>query len=484
MEIERLDLKTKGQGPEVIRQGRLLVNRLFALIRTSRTHDIQHPLAQEAAQKVLEVVRNIYHTEREATLAASFGLLKVNDTWLKTSGAGQGLFQFIIDEFKERGIGGLSFGPLLSTQELLTFVSIFNHADFPLLERSLEPSGVTNITLLEPEKALQEEEAERKDIKARSIQAFSKGLHLYRQLLDTCRAKQRLNFRGAKRVVQTMVDIVSRDESVLMALAAFKHYDDYTFKHSMNVCIYAIAFGHQLGLDRNTLAYLGMAGFFHDIGKLLVPKEVLTKPSKLNDEEWEEMKKHVIYGAGYLLNSPKLDELLANNIIVAYEHHLEVSLGGYPSLRKSREVDLFSRIVSIVDGYDALTNGRVYRPQPYTPLAALTMMLERKGSKYDEALLGSFLHLAGVYPVGTVVRLNTGEIALVYRISHRSEDPQRPVVKVFTDAKGQRIGPYIFDLRSRPLSGLQPQGNFAKTIVQTLDSHAYFSSYHEYLDML
>ncbi len=462
----------------LLRLGRQLVELMFALIRTSRTHQPNHPLTLETAQRLLEIIRKINSLENEVELGLFLGLLKLNDIWLKTSIAGQSVFQFVTDEFKERGIGGISFGPLLTGQELVDFIALFNRADISVLETEMEPAGVTSISLIEPSE--EDEEKGRKAVHDQSMTTFSRGLSLDRELLNMVKVSGRLNFKAAKRVVQNMVDLVSKDESVLMALAAFRHYDDYTFKHSMNVCVYAIAFGHQLGLGKRTLAHLGMASFFHDIGKLLVPKEVLTKQAKLSEQEWEEMKRHVIYGTRYLLKSPRLDEVLANSAIVAYEHHLEVSLDGYPELLNEREVDLFSRIVSIVDCYDALTNGRVYRPRPFTPVEALNMMLERKGSKYDEGLLRYFLGLVGVYPVGSVVRLDSGETALVYKISHWSRNPQRPVVKIFADADGNQISHYFYDLRTRE----EPGGKFLKSIVQTLDSRRYFADYREYLDML
>jgi HD-GYP domain-containing protein (c-di-GMP phosphodiesterase class II) len=461
----------------LLKLGRQLVERMFAFIRTSRTHQANHPLTMEAAERLVETIREIQSLENEVELAVFLGMLKLNDVWLKTSIAGQSVFQFIINELKERGIGGISFGPLLNAQELVNFITLFNRADLPILEAEMEQAGVASISLTEPS---EEEEKGRKAVHDQSITAFSRGLSLYRELLNMVKVSGRLNLKSAKRVVQNMVDLVSKDESVLMALTAFRHYDDYTFKHSMNVCVYGIAFGHQLGLGKKTLANLGMAGFFHDIGKLLVPKEVLTKKAKLSEDEWEEMKRHVTYGAGYLLKSPRLDEVLADSAIVAYEHHLEVCLGGYPKLQKERELDLFSRIISIVDCYDALTNGRAYRPRPFTPIEALKMMLEQKGSKYDEGLLSYFLGLVGVYPVGSVVRLDSGETALVYKISHWSRNPQRPVVKIFADASGKRIPPYLYDLRTREAPG----GDFLKSIVQTLDSRRYFSDYREYLDML
>lgn len=465
---------------DLLRQGKVLVNRLFTFVRTSRMHDDTHPFVRETADNFLDTLRAVQEREGEVSLNIAYDMLKLNDFWLKTGLAGQAIFQFVIDELQQRGIGGISFGLLLTGEELVQFIYLFNHADMDELQRKMQRAGITNISLTEPPKAAREEDASRKNIRTRSIKTFSKGLHLYQQLMETVKANAPVTFKGAKRTIQTMVDVVCQDESVLMALGAFKQYDDYTFKHSMNVCVYSIAFGHQLGLDKTALAYLGMSGFFHDIGKLLVPKAVLTKPSKLSDDEWEEMKRHVIYGASYLLKSPNLDELLADNIVVAYEHHLDFNLGGYPVLRKERKLDLFSRIVSIADCYDALTNARVYRPSPYSPLEALTMMVEKKGVKYDEELLRAFLRLVGVYPVGSVVRLDSGEVALVYRVSHRSESPDRPIVKIFADANGNRIDPQLFDLRQHN----PDDGSHLKSITETLDSRAFFTSYEDYLEML
>ena len=207
------------------------------------------------------------------------------------------------------------------------------------------------------------------------------------------------------------MDNLVENESLLIGLTMIKDYDDYTYYHSVNVSILSMALGYKIGMDKKAIADLGMAALFHDMGKINVPEEILNKPTSFTDAEMEIMKQHPVWGLKSILNVKGFDINFIRSAIVAFEHHMHYNLTGYPSINnRNYKLDLFSRIVSIADQYDAMTSSRVYARTP-TPLnKALSIMLSRTKTQLDPYLTKVFINMVGVYPIGSLVVLNTGEI--------------------------------------------------------------------------
>ena len=159
---------------------------------------------------------------------------------------------------------------------------------------------------------------------------------------------------------------------------------------------------------------LGLAALFHDVGKTNIPKEVLNKPGKFDDDDWKIMKRHPFYGAREILLSKGVDETSIQSAIVALQHHMHCNLSGYPQVNEAPGIDIMTKIVSIADQYDAMTSSRVYSRIPRPPDGALRIMMENGGSQLDPTLMKLFVNLIGVYPIGSLVLLNTREMGLVY----------------------------------------------------------------------
>jgi len=225
----------------------------------------------------------------------------------------------------------------------------------------------------------------------------------------------------------------------------------------------SILFGLRLGLDKKRLSELGFAALFHDVGKIKLPHDLIAKPSEFDENDWKMIKKHPFLGAKSLLGIRSLDEFTRRAIVVAFEHHLNIDLSGYPEISKSRELNLFSRIVSIADAYDAMTSGRIYLKAPISPDDALRKMLYRQGKFYDPVLLKVFVNVVGIYPVGTLVFLNTGEIGLVFKVN--PDDLARPQVRIIADKEGEKKSPLEVDLSKKETT----TGEYPRSVVQTLD---------------
>ena len=234
-------------------------------------------------------------------------------------------------------------------------------------------------------------------------------------------------------IIDSLARLLSRDRRSLIPLTAPRPNDDFTFTHMVNVAVLAMAQGRALGIQGPLLREFGFAALMHDIGKVRTPAEILNKPGPLTRREFTVMKRHVIDGASILHRTPGVPALAP---IVAFEHHLGQDLSGYPENIGHRELNLCTQIVSIADVYDALRSHRVYRPG--MPAARVrTIMAQRDSPAFNRLLLRRFINLVGLYPIGSLVRLASGEVALVSR--EHPGDPFRPQVKVLLDRDGARL---------------------------------------------
>ncbi|MCH9025405.1 MAG: ParB/RepB/Spo0J family partition protein, partial [candidate division Zixibacteria bacterium] len=215
-------------------------------------------------------------------------------------------------------------------------------------------------------------------------------------------------------------------------LAAIKDYDDYTYAHSTNVCIYSLTLGVRLKMDRARLSQLGFAALFHDVGKVKLPSDLIKKPEAYDENDWLQMQQHPLLGAKTILRNMKLDLHTARGARGAFEHHINQDFTGYPQLKyKKRATNLFSKIIAIADSFDALTSGRIYVKKPIPPDEVLKKMHYQMAVKYDPFLLKIFTNIVGIYPAGSLVLLSTEELALI--LTNNKDNPAKPCVKLLGD---------------------------------------------------
>jgi HD-GYP domain-containing protein (c-di-GMP phosphodiesterase class II) len=207
-------------------------------------------------------------------------------------------------------------------------------------------------------------------------------------------------------------------------------YDEYTFTHSVNTAILAVSLGTFLSFSKPQLAALGVAGLMHDIGKVSVPIEIINKPGKLTDDEWEEVKRHPIEGALILADIPGVSKMA---MVAAFEHHQHGDVRGYPRMDDSHQQHLFSQIVAISDAYEALTAARVYYSIQMPAEKAVQILLSKRGSTFNPILVKAFVNMIGIFPIGTILKLDTGEIGLVV---HQTRDLMRPRVLLLSKFDG------------------------------------------------
>lgn len=251
-------------------------------------------------------------------------------------------------------------------------------------------------------------------------------------------------------------EIAVQDPLVISSLAMIKDYDNYTFNHSVNVGVIAMALAAHLKFEKQIIEIAGMAGFLHDIGKTMVSKSIINKPGKLTAIEFDEIKKHPEDGVKIIDKMAGLSPDIANAVL---GHHLRYNKKGYPEWAQSRDVGVMSRIIAIADCFDACTTLRVYQ-QPMPPATAINRMKELAGEHLDPDLVKSFAVMMGKYPPGTLVRLNSNEIALVWKSS--SINPDAPLVMVIFDPDGAKIAKPVIEK-------LLERGGGSQSIVGVVD---------------
>lgn len=294
---------------------------------------------------------------------------------------------------------------------------------------------------------------------AAAQQSRSRARSYIDQVFEDITAGETPDLEQARAVVNDLVESIMRNPDAQMCFTQLKNRDEYTAQHSVNVCVLALAFGRHLGLAPDDLNLLGTGALLHDIGKLKTPLEVLNKPGRLTDAEFEIMRQHPVHGRELLERIPGIPPEV---IDVAFSHHERLQGHGYPRGLQHDEISVWSRMVAIVDVYDAITSDRCYH-EGMAPTEALTRMYEWRIRDFDPDLLEQFVQCIGIYPIGSLVELSTGEVGVV--ISMNPKLRLRPKVSLVLDADKN---PY-FPARVLDLAGLVDHERTC-TIKRVLDS--------------
>ncbi|MDD2926695.1 HD-GYP domain-containing protein [Rhodoferax sp.] len=263
-------------------------------------------------------------------------------------------------------------------------------------------------------------------------------------MFEEVRMGKAVDVGGAKHLVEEISESVARNPGAIISLARLKTADDYTYMHSVAVCAMMVALARQLGLDETQTRSCGTAGLLHDVGKIAIPNDILNKPGKLTEAEFDLMKTHPLEGHRLLQNSPGVDPVALS---VALLHHEKVDSSGYPQGLRDDEISLYVKMASVCDVYDAITSNRPYKAG-WDPAQSLHKMAEWSKGHFDLHVFQAFVKSMGIYPIGSLVRLSSGRIGVVTEQSPRSLTT--PVVKVFFSTKSNlRMGPMLLDLSKK-----------------------------------
>lgn len=340
----------------------------------------------------------------------------------------------LTNRMSEKSIGRITILSDVSFEELQNFIKLFSvkGIDAGTLSGQMREQGITHIQLAQ-EGGEGDDQTADSDSEEDHIGTYNKALTAIRTICRDIERGRIPNSAPIIRIVDRMVGVTMREPATLLGLTMIKDYDNYTFNHCVNVGVLAMALGASLGLDAMSVKDLGIAGQLHDIGKTMIPKDILNKPGKLSSVEFDEMKRHSELGSKIIREMEGLDPHIAQTVL---GHHLHYNRSGYPEWACKLPFNQMIDIIATADTYDAITTLRVYQ-HPINPRMALNEMQKLVGTILDGRIMERFVEMMGRYPVGTLVRLDTNEVAVVYRPNPLDEEA--PVVRILIDGEGLRL---------------------------------------------
>ena len=399
---------------------------LTASIKSVVFYPQAHPSVRQPLEELVEIFNGMFREKTEIHLGVVEGVFFLENNLFVTPNSS---VAELAERLIEKGIHAMTLWAGVSLDDLFLFASLLARKNFAaeLVFAELSKQGVTTITygIDEVQDGGAAEEGE-----ATPVRTYHDALHAVRGAMKDIEngripASDRINA-----VVDNMVSLTIKDHTTLLGLAMIKDYDNYTFNHSVNVGILAVALAAFLGMDREALRDTNIAGLLHDIGKIRIAKDILNKPGKLSGEEFEEMKKHAEKGAEIVKEMENIHPRVTDAVL---GHHIRFNRSGYPEWARQRDFDQLAEILAVADCYDAITTLRTYN-SPALPKTALEMMRRISGSSLCGDLVEKFEEMMGKYPVGTLVRLDCNEIALVVK-PHPQENNEASV-KIIIDAQG------------------------------------------------
>ena len=298
---------------------------------------------------------------------------------------------------------------------------------------------------------------------------------IIREVMQDVRLGKNVESEKVKVVVSRMIESIFRNRDALASLTRIKEYDDYTFVHSINVCILCLTLGRHLNFHAEELQQIGIGALLHDAGKMKVPLQILNKPGRVTEEEFFEIKKHPLYSVEVLEKAGGIPEASKQ---IALQHHERYNGRGYPYNLQGEEISKFGQISAIVDVYDAITSDRVYK-KALSPYEGMQKIYEWAKIDFNQTLVERFIQCVGIYPIGTFALLDTGEMGVVSSINH--EKLLRPNIHlIYQNFKNRYPQPMVVDLMEK--SGDSQE--FKRTIITPLDPTPWNIQVDDYLPSL
>jgi len=394
-----------------------LFQNLYRLIQAVRIHQDNNQLVKVCVERFQESVSRL-KLQTELRLWICEGRFFVQTERLVYRKELVRIIHAMLDFFNRRALQGVCFNPQVGSaplEEIVAFVriliqSVEKAAPASWLEKQMEVAKWPWLKIL---KGLEFQRGSDKDLREKARNTYFHALTSVKDVVQRVSVQGYAGIRKAKRMVQNMVDCLAQDESLFLCLSTIKDYDDYTYSHSVNVAVLSLCLGSRIGFSRTSLEHLGICGLFHDLGKVEIPHEILSKPGHLTQEEWQQMQNHPMASVRQILKLHASHDLKSKIVLAPFEHHIKDDLSGYPNVLFKNKVSLFGRILQIADVYDAITSPRAYRSSYMSPDQAISFMMKGAGKDFDPVLVKVFAIMMGTYPIGSLLELDTGEMGIV-----------------------------------------------------------------------
>ncbi len=455
--------------------GRDLIQNLFVALRSGQLYEPRNATLRAAATRLSRTVEELHRVDGAARIEAGANIIMVNGTRIRSELRTHSVHRNLVRYLRTIGVGGFEWAGPSDVDETAAFLSVLARVepvdaeDNPdIVAAKLKEARAGDVEVLGPRTETTHAEDLDPDARERAVRTYRHGVAVTAQLMESVRAGRTLQRHRVRRAVQSIVDQILDDETMLLGLTNLRDYSEPTFTHSVNVAIFSVALGQKVGLSRIDLYDLGMAALLHDIGKTEVDNDVLNKPGQLSDDEWDMMKAHTWRGTRRIVADRPQGTLPVREMLVAFEHHLHLDLSGYPELFAPREQTFYSRIVEIADAFDAGTTPRIYKTDPITPAEMIQILYNGRGKRYDPILVKAFIALLGIYPVGCVCVLDTFELVVVTATDPDPHNVHRPRAKVVADREGNRVdGPVV------SLAQKDEAGHYLRTVVAVVEPERY-----------
>jgi putative nucleotidyltransferase with HDIG domain len=438
------------------------VRRFAAAIRSAQLYAPGHPLVQRGLDAFAETVVQLLADQAAVAIGLIDQEIVVGDTPLTRTEN----YAELIRRLQALGIERIAFERGVEPHELATLVWTVAHPERPPGDVNVGATPADVSAVLQELPHIQVGRIsldERVNTSAADVatirRLYNDAVNVAGQLWKTAQGDGIPDPHEAARLVDSLAQAVAQNRTALVALTALKEYDNYTFTHMVNVSILTMGQARGMGIEGSLLREFGLAALMHDIGKVRTPLEILNKPDRLDDREFEIMRMHVVDGAEILRRTPEMPSLAP---VVAFEHHLRLDGTGYPFGVSRGNLNLATMLCSIADVYDAMRSQRAYQ-QVFPTDRILAVLKRTDGVQFDQHLVRRFSQLMGIYPPGNLVKLDSGELAVVLRVY--APDPYRPKVRVIAGAAGQKLPrPYDLNLWETPATGEGP-----KSIISPID---------------
>jgi putative nucleotidyltransferase with HDIG domain len=413
------------------------MKRFGAALRGAQLYSPSHPLVQRAFDAFNESLNNLLNEEPSIAIGIIGQEIIVGGIPLPKAAETMGE---TIRRLKTLGVERIAFERGVTPEELQTLVITIAHPERRPGQAAAgaepaDPQAVfgslphIRVGRIQGEEKKQESSADIATVR----RMYSDATNLAGSVWEMAKNEGTPDPKAARALVDSLAQAVSANRTALIALTALKNYDNYTFTHMVNVSVLTMSQARALGIDGAPLRELGLAALMHDIGKVRTPTEVLNKPEKLTDAEFEIMRMHVVDGAEILRRTPEMPAVAP---VIAFEHHLRLDGTGYPFGVKRSSLNIGTQLCGISDVYDAMRSQRAYQ-QAFPSDRILEVLKRNDGHQFDQNLVRRFTQLLGIYPPGNLVRLDNGALAVV--IAVHAPDPFKPRVKIIVTSAGEHL---------------------------------------------
>jgi putative nucleotidyltransferase with HDIG domain len=444
------------------------LKRLAAALRGAQLYSPAHPLLKRAFDALHESLNTLLGDQPSVAVGIIGNEIIVGDMPMK---AAESMGE-MIRRLKSLGIERIAFERGVTPEEVQTLAMTIAHPERKPGEAAAgaepaDPTAVFNSLTRIRVGRIQTEEREGEEKAGTDIatvrKMYSDATNLASSVWEMAKSEGVPDPKAARVLVDSLAQAVQANRTALIALTALKNYDNYTFTHMVNVSILTMAQARALGMDGQPLRELGLAALMHDIGKVRTPTEVLNKPEKLTDAEFEIMRMHVVDGAEILRRTPEMPMVAP---VIAFEHHLRIDGTGYPFGVKRTTLNIGTQLCGIADVYDAMRSQRAYQ-QAFPSDRILEVLKRNDGHQFDQNLVRRFIQLLGIYPPGNLVRLDEGSIGVVLAV--HAPDPYKPRIKLVMAPSGEM---HEFPVEIN-LWELPPNASGPKNVTASLDPAHY-----------